>query len=191
MELKEYKELLKNINNYYEFNGAVQNGILEELQIPAELVDNRDIDFSKYSELKAYLESENIPEQNVLYIKDSDIDNIVLVKHNNGALELLEEIWDSEETLNGVKYYWLPYLNSLNNVDLKINENEIKTLTKKELIETIKNNLGYFNEWLDNGVEDLYNFYESLSGKLDKWNIPYKENDFNLEQVAEELGINE
>lgn len=179
MELKEYKELFKNIKNYSDLKAAVDFGLLEECYIPNALIESGDLKLSNYSELDNYLKLNNIPEQNVLYIKDGSIDSIVLIKHNNGALELLEEIWDSTDTdENGNEMCIAPYLNDLNIITEKLSKETYQTLTKKELMNKIKNNLGYFSEWLDNGWEDLHDFYKRLSNTLDKWNITLKESDY-------------
>ena len=145
------------------------NNLLEEEPLIPKHIANESL--HEFSELKKYCEENNINSENKHIIYESEVYQIELLRHNNGDLELVEEIWDgTEEDEEGNTLYVRPFINTLNGICKTWTYEEIRSLTKQELMDEIKQNLRWFEcEYLDEDEYELEEFYESLSNFLDKW----------------------
>lgn len=172
MTITEYQKVLKHLHNFKDLCKAIEHKQLSHYYIPVELIDSGEIELNNFSEINQYLIDNNIKDNDIFYIKDSDIDRIVLIKHNNGDLEILEEIWDSEDTdEDNNKVLYTPFINIYNNVGGTINHTELKHLTKTQLINLIIEHLGYYQEWLNNDKELKQELKQDLKEQLKLWDI--------------------
>lgn len=172
MTITEYQKVFKHLHNFKDLCKAIEHKQLSNNFIPVELIDSGEIELNKFSEINQYLIDNNIKDSDIFYIKDSDIDRIVLIKHNNGDLEILEEIWDSEDIdADHNEVLYTPFINTYNNVGGIINHNELKHLTKTQLINWIIKHLGYYQELLDNDKELKQELKQDLKEQLKLWDI--------------------
>lgn len=172
MTIKQYQKLFKHLHNFKDLCKAIEHKQLSNAVIPVKLIDSGEIELNNFSQLNQYLIDNNIKDSNIFYIKDSDIDRIVLIKHNNGDLEILEEIWDSEDIdEDNNKVLCAPFINIYNNVGGVITNNELKHLTKTQLIKWIIEHLGYYKEWLDADKDLKQDLKADLKEQLKLWDI--------------------
>ncbi len=156
----------------YAFELYDANLLDEEPLIPEHIANESLYEFSK---LDQYCLKNNITDENRFCIYESFAYEIELLKHENGDLELVEEIWNGEEDgPDGKILYYRPYINKLNGIAKKWSVDEINQMTKDELIEDIKNNLGWVDEMWDAMEEGEEEFKEELSEYFDKWNVSNK-----------------
>ena len=167
----------------YAFELYARGQLDEEPLFPEYLVYEAGI-LNEFSELKEYCSIKGIKEEDRFIIHDSQVCEIELLRHNDGSLELVEEIWDgTEEDEEGNTLYVRPFINTLNGICKTWTYEEIRSLTKQELMDDIKNNLGWLNDDVFDEKDELEDFYESLSDKLDKWNVFSEKNkDFENNQ---------
>lgn len=172
MNIQQYQQLFKNLHNFKDLCKVVESKQLSNYYIPMELIDSGEIELDNFSEVNQYLRDNDIKDSDIFYIKDSEIDRIVLIRHNSGDLEILEEIWDSRDMDEShIEVLYTPFINIYNNVGGKITYNELKHLTKTQLINWIIEHLGYYKEWLDNDKDLKQDLKQDLKEQLKLWDI--------------------
>lgn len=147
--------------------------LLDEEPLIPEYIANESL--YEFSELEKYCDENNINDEDRHIIYESEVYQIELLRHNNGDLKLIEEIWDgTENDENGNTMYIRPFINGLNDICKRWTNQELKNMSKYELMEDIKHNLGWFErERLDTDEDELEEFYENLSEQLDEWDIDF------------------